>query len=239
MGPLRTLLLVVALAAAYLGQYFLDYADRETLFPRWLLERFPLLYGLTNLQPVQLLLPAMILLVLGALLFALVTAESTAQENVRPFDPQIYGWSCDNEAAPLVKSARWLIGGAVALGLLTLLIAFLRGETWWLSIVWAVALIMFVVGSAWLDGARIQQGQNRSTGRSSTGWGVLVLMGVALLLCWRWLELPGRIDVAVARTGLQAIALFEGAGPRFFEAGLTGAPMIAYLPTALALLITR
>ena len=239
MGPLRTLLLVVALAAAYIGQYFLDYAERAALLPRWLLERFPTLYALTNLQPVQLLLPAILLLVLGALLFALVTADWTSQASEKQFDNQFRGWSRDGETVPLVKSGRWLVGGAILLGLLTLLIASLRGESWWLSVVWAVTLILLVVGSAWLDGARTRQGRDRSTDRFSSGWVLLVLVGVAVLLCWRWLELPGRIDVAVARTGLQAIALLEGAGPRFFEPGLTGAPMIAYLPTALVLRLTR
>ena len=84
-----------------------------------------------------------------------------------------------------------------------------------------------------IDGAS----QSSASGAPAWVWLGLILAVTALFVAWGWTNLPMRIDPQVARSGLQAQALLGGTGSGWLSPGATGAPQIAYFPSALAALV--
>ncbi|MEM7132744.1 MAG: hypothetical protein AAF702_40955 [Chloroflexota bacterium] len=73
--------------------------------------------------------------------------------------------------------------------------------------------------------------------RPESGWRSLLLLLIlaGILFAWQLVEMPVRIDAVVANIGLQSFAILQGESTQLFHPGVTGLPMLAYIPSALSI----
>lgn len=66
-------------------------------------------------------------------------------------------------------------------------------------------------------------------------WILAILIGSSILYLLQLANLPAKLEPAIAETGLQALAILRGEVETLFFPGATGLPMLAYIPSALAI----
>ena len=267
MRPIRLILLLCALAAAYFAQYIFDARSLDNL-PVWLLNGLPPLADLARWLPADLLRLAAILMGAAALIFGLVILpwqDPTEQPFNRTFarldtlpggsgdallaDPFTDATSTDDTSAGRGrKILPWLLA---AFGLALTLAAtapllFTDGEPFWVRFAWLGGLLFFIGAGALADALHRRRGLSSKAGEIEAGeaqpergwpWLLLLLLATTLLVGWRLGDVPARVPVESARVALGAQNLLAGEFSGLFR-DASRLPPLAYSATALALLAT-
>ena len=260
MRPIRLILLVSALAAAYFAQYIFDARSLESL-PTWLLNGLPPLADLARWLPADLFRLAAVLMGGAALVFGLVILpwqDPTEQPFNRTFtglDP-LPGDPDDLSLAPSLGEATtvgrgrsalpWLLAAlalalTIAVGLPLLLTL---GEPFWVRFAWLGGLVLFVGAGLLADALHRRPSataqvalDEASTAQPERGWPwlLLLLLLATLLVGWRLGDVPPRVPVESAGVALSARSLLAGEFSGLFR-DASPLPPLAYTGTALALL---
>ncbi len=260
MRPIRLILLVSALAAAYFAQYIFDARSLEAL-PIWLLNGLPPLADLARWLPADLFRLAAILMGGAALVFGLVILpwqDPTEQPFNRTFtgldplpdDPNDLSLDTSFAAATAQGRGRsimpWLLAApALALTLaagLPLLLT--RDEPFWVRFAWLGGLVLFVGAGLLADmlhrrtSTTAQVALDEATTAQperSWPWLLVLLLATALLVGWRLGDVPPRVPAESAQVALGAQRLLAGEFSGLFR-DASSLPPLAYTGTALALL---
>ena len=259
MRLLRFIAFATILLAVYLAQYIFDHRSLIDFFPRRLLDRAPFLYQFTRWLPEDLLTLATLLFILCSVGFGLLSTQWLGDRySIQHGDPST-GTSPRFSRPILSLSGTILMLLALVLGLAVATQLFLgRTENFLLQFTWLSGLALYLLGAILLERKRrptqaIVTSENRAVSGSGTtnngsieyadrpqpeaGWRVLLMLLVVatIVFGWQLTEIPVRIDEAVIANGLQAALIADGTENDLFRPGETGLPLLAYVPSALAI----
>jgi len=182
-----------------------------------MLDYFPILFQFTRWRPADLMNLGLAMTVLSSIGFGLVSSQWIGE-----YSYYLLGREPDVVVEPTVDRRRlagiWFSVGTVLLTIATCAVAYVsitifvnNGETLWLQLTWIISVFLFLFGSLMLDG---------------------VLYG------WNPERIPTLVDESTAQIGLQALEIARGNTSGLFFPGVTGSPMLTYLPAAIAIRIT-
>lgn len=237
---LRLLSLLFAAFAVAGAQYLFRKVGQSPLFPPEFVATAPFFARIEALAPEDLRNLGYLLAVIGALLFgegavrwprrALRGALGKAQ--VQP------DASARRRLHPILQGVGLVLAGG-------LLIHLWRGgiERTPLHMVWLLALVMYLLGSARGDaliGRATGQTRPSPSEAPERAWPLLllILLAVVVLTGWRLSAAPLRVDGDVASHGLQALEIATGQETRLFAPGWANIPLLAYYPAALGMLLS-
>jgi hypothetical protein len=229
---LRFFALLITVLAVYVAQFLVEYRDPAAFIPHWLFDQLPFLYRIVRWSPANLQLLAFALAVSGGLIFGLLAQPWHALRPAQQKAPDV---------RPLLSTVGWvLLSLAVALATIIGFNLALNGrETLIIQALWALSLLIFVLGAWFLTREReeILADPALVPARPEDGWPLFLVIFVlaGFLYTWQLTLVPQRVDGDVASHGLQALAIVHGEEERLFAPGWANIPLLAYYPAAMAI----
>lgn len=257
----RFCILIVSVLTAYAAQFIFDNRSLVDFFPDWLRQYFPFalqstLFQTSQWQPNDLINLGLILLALSSIGFGLICNQWIGE-----YSYYLLGREPDVVIEPTVDRRRlagtWFGIGAGLLAVAGCLVAYVagtilagNGESAGRQLAWIGAVLLFLLGSLLLDrGISLRRpfSRMRVTTRRLLrpvnplqSWPtLLVILAVAgLLYSWNPESMPALVDESTAQIGLQALEIARGNTNELFAPGVTGSPLLTYLPAAVAMRVT-